>query len=377
MWSSFLFEGQRHYLCSFCLSFQESGQLWSIIEPTTNIERRISCPLAVLSRGNLISTGNLLVIWSKGDIGMNSNTRMSKPSRPTNPDELNALFKKIFTNESEERGLAFQPRPTDVIITPFTKCGTTWLQQIAHGLRTRGSMDFEEISTVTPWIELAYDLGIDLDADQAAEPRVYKSHLSWHDVPRGGRYIVSFRAPSDVFISVYRFFEGFFFEPGTIDLDTFFRWRNPPDEMDKRGYWHHLVSWWDQRHNPDVLLLCYEDMRADLPGTVRRIAAFMEIPLDDELFNIVVLQASREFMLEHKEQFNEAPFRRLISQRVGLPFEGNAYKVTPGARNDPRYQLTETHMQALDEIWQSQVTRRFGLADYAALRSALQTLQHI
>jgi len=300
---------------------------------------------------------------------------MNQPSRPTTTDELNALFKKVFSNESEERGLAFKPRSTDVIIAPYSKCGTTWLQQIAHGLQTRGNMDFEEISTVVPWIELAYSLGIDLDADQAGEPRVYKSHLSWHDVPKGGRYIVSFRNPANAFISVYRFFEGFFFEPGMIDLDTFFHWRNPPAEMDKRGYWHHLASWWEQRHSPNILLLCYEDMLADLPGTVQRIAAFMDIPLDDELFNIALHQSSREFMLEHKEQFSEAPFRRLISQRAGLPFEGDAYKVTPGPRNDPKYQLTAAHKQALDEIWQTQVTSRFDdLADYAALRSTVQGL---
>jgi len=301
-------------------------------------------------------------------------TNTNQPSRPTNPDELNALFQKIFTEESQKHGLAFRPRSTDVIISPSTKSGTTWLQQIAHSLQTRGSMDFEEISTVVPWIELAYDLGLDLDADQVAEPRIYKSHLSWQDVPKGGRYIVSFRASADVFISVYRFFEGFFFEPGTIDLDTFFQWRNPPAEMGKRGYWHHLASWWEQRHNPNVLLLCYEDMLADLPGTVRRVAAFMNIPLDNDLFNIVVRQASREFMLEHRDQFSEAPFRRLIAQRTGLPFDGNAYKVTPGARDDPKYQLTAAHKQALDEIWQTQITSRFDLVDYAALRRALQAL---
>jgi len=302
-------------------------------------------------------------------------TIMNQPSRPTTTDELSALFQKIFSEESETRGMAFRPRPTDVIIAPFTKCGTTWLQQIAHSLRTRGSMDFEEISAVVPWIELAYDLGIDLNADQDGEPRAYKSHLSWHDVPKGGRYIVSFRNPANAFISVYRFFEGFFFEPGTIDLDTFFQWRNPPAEMGKRGYWHHLTSWWKQRDKPNVLLMCYEDMLADLPGTVWRVAAFMNIPLDDELLNIVVRQASREFMLEHKEQFNEAPFRRLISQRAGLPVDGNAYKVTPGAHDDPKYQLTDAHKQALDEIWQEQVSSRFdNLTDYAAIRSALQAL---
>ncbi|MFY0692743.1 MAG: sulfotransferase domain-containing protein [Paracoccaceae bacterium] len=301
---------------------------------------------------------------------MNTN----RSTLPTTTDEMDALFAKVFREESTNSGLAFQPRPTDIIIAPFAKCGTTWLQQIAHGLRTRGSMDFEEISNVTPWIELAFELGIDLDATQVAEPRVFKSHLNWRDVPKNARYIVSFRDPSDAFISIYRFFEGFMFEPGTIDMDTFFRWRNPTAEMGERGYWHHLASWWEQRNNPDVLLLCYEDMLADILGTVRRIAAFMDIPLDDELFARVVHQASRRFMLEHKSQFDEAPFRRLISRRTGLPVDTDASKVTPGARDDPKYHLSATHQKKLEEIWQAQLSNRFGLESYKDLRHAIRTL---
>ena len=80
-------------------------------------------------------------------------------SLPTTPDELDALFAKMFKKESREYGLAFQPRPSDIVIAPFAKCGTTWLQQIAHGLRTRGSMDFEEISNVTPWCLTSAPMG--------------------------------------------------------------------------------------------------------------------------------------------------------------------------------------------------------------------------
>jgi hypothetical protein len=71
-------------------------------------------------------------------------------SRATNLNELDSALSKLFSEESERRGLAFQPRPSDIFISPYAKCGTTWLQQIVHGLRTRGSMDFEEITSVTP-----------------------------------------------------------------------------------------------------------------------------------------------------------------------------------------------------------------------------------
>ena len=293
---------------------------------------------------------------------------------PTTPEELDAHFATIFSREGREYGLGFKPHPTDIIVSTFSKCGTTWLQQIAHGLRTRGSMEFDEISTVTPWLELAFDLGIDLDAAHEAEPRVFKSHLSWWEVPKGARYIVSFRAPSDAFISLYRYFEGFMFEPDTIDLDTLFRWRNPPAEMGERGYWHHLASWWEQRNNPDVLLLCYEDMLEDLPGTVRLVAEFMHIPLDDELFERVVRQASRPFMLEHKNQFGEGPFRHMVFERTGIPVGDTAYKVTRSARDDPKYELSAEHHLTLEEIWQAQVADRFGLENYSDLRNAVRAL---
>jgi hypothetical protein len=42
----------------------------------------------------------------------------------------------------------FEPRSSDVFIVTYPKCGTTWVTQIAHSLRTRGSMDFDEITEV-------------------------------------------------------------------------------------------------------------------------------------------------------------------------------------------------------------------------------------
>ena len=40
------------------------------------------------------------------------------------------------TAEGLKRGLAYRPEPTDVFISPYSTCGTTWMQQIVHGRRT-------------------------------------------------------------------------------------------------------------------------------------------------------------------------------------------------------------------------------------------------
>ena len=55
--------------------------------------------------------------------------------RPTSIPEMNARFEHFRTPESKAIGLAFQPHPTDVIISPYSKSGTTWLQQIVQSLR--------------------------------------------------------------------------------------------------------------------------------------------------------------------------------------------------------------------------------------------------
>lgn len=302
------------------------------------------------------------------------NNEAQRGSRATTIEELETILVSFFDQANVERGLAFQPHPTDIIISPYEKSGTTWLQQIAHGLRTRGSMAFDDIYAVIPWLEVAYDIGWDLDAPQVAEPRVFKSHLSWHDIPKGARYICSFRHYYNVIISLYRFFEGWMFEPRTISLPTFAAWCWPRDKADQQGYWYHLSSWWEQRHNKDILLLCYEDMKVDLPGTVRKVAHFMGITLDDELFDIVQRQSSREFMLAHREKFSERRVHEVCGKRVGLPPPIDVSKITPGTPDEARYQLSPSLKEKLDEIWQEQITARFGLQSYADLRQSLRTL---
>src|SRR3954447_2960755 len=147
-------------------------------------------------------------------------TTSDAPRRPGTLAEFKEKSEGFFFDESMQRGKAFKPRATDVIISPFPKSGTTWLQQIVHSLRTRGDMNFEEITAVVPWLEMADALGLDLEAPQPF-PRAYKSHLNWNDVPKGGRYVISIREPKDALVSFYRFFEGWWFEPGSIPFETF------------------------------------------------------------------------------------------------------------------------------------------------------------
>ena len=294
------------------------------------------------------------------------------PRRPRTLAEFGENVGKMFVPDDIGAGLmAYRPRPSDVVITPYGKCGTTWLQQIFHTLRTRGDFDFDDISRVVPWLETSVIVGLDIEAPQRAEPRGFKSHLSYDMVPKGARYIVALRDPKDAVVSMYRFMEGWFLEPGAVEMDDFAaNWieRGAP----AIDYWTHLLSWWQVRDNPDVLVLSYEGMNAAPEATIRKVAAFAGIPLDDDLLALTLERSSFAFMLDHKDRFDDALMRAASEVRCNLPPGSDSAKVRKGGSGGYRAELSPTIAAALDTKWAEVVTPVTGFADYAALEAEVR-----
>src|SRR5580658_1008542 len=233
------------------------------------------------------------------------------PRRARSIAEWNEIRGRMSAPEDVPEAIkSYRARPTDIVITPFGKCGTTWLQQTFHTLRTGGDMDFDDISRVVPWIETALVVGLDLEAPQRAEPRGFKSHLSYDRMPKGARYVVSLRDPKDAAVSMFRFMEGWFLEPGSASVDEFALARlAEPD--DSSTYWRHLISWWNERDNPDVLTFSYEQMTDQPEASIRRLAAFCGLPLDEALLALTLERSSLAYMLAHKDRFDDAMMRKV------------------------------------------------------------------
>jgi hypothetical protein len=293
------------------------------------------------------------------------------PQRGRSLAELAALNARLMSAEELEGSIRdYRPRPTDIVISPAGKCGTTWLQQTFHTLRTRGDMEFDDISRVVPWIETSRALGIDLEAPQRAGPRGFKSHLPYERLPKGARYVVSLRDPKDALVSMYRFMEGWFLEPGAVTIAEFAKNSLVP-RPDGGGYWNHLVSWWAQRDNPDVLLLSYEHMTADPETNLRRLAAFCGIPLDEDLLVLTLEHSSLAYMLAHKDRFDDAMLKRLSEVRCGLPPGSDSAKVRKGGTGGHAQELPPEVDAAIDAIWAEVVKPGLGFETYASLEASL------
>ncbi len=285
----------------------------------------------------------------------------SAGSRPRNLEQMTAAFRRLCTEEGFGKGLRFRPKSTDIIISPYVKNGTTWMQQIVHGLRSGGSIDFDEILQVIPWIELAYDMGVDIDAAQGVCPRAYKSHLPWEMVPKGGRYIVVFRDPMDSLTSMHRFLDGWMFEKGSISLADY-----AGVVLDRSlGWWEHAVSWWRQRHSSDILMVTFDKMKDDLDVVVNQVADFMDKNIASDVRQLASRQASFDFMKRFERKFDDHLLRARRNDACGLPSGGAVTKVSNGRSGDGIANLPRNIVEAFTRRWDETMLSEFGFKSYS------------
>lgn len=269
-----------------------------------------------------------------------------------------------------------EPQPGDVVITPFGKCGTTMLQQMFHQLRMAvsaglmaGDDDFDDISRVVPWIETSIALdAVDINAPQKAQPRGFKSHLHYEGLPPGMRYIVTLRDPKEAYMSMYHFFEGWFFEPGTVQPEEFMpMWHSGgPTQLD---YATHLLSWWARRDEADTLVLSYRWVIANKREAIRRMADLCGLEADDAVIGMAERKTDRAFMLDHSDKFDDLLMRGLAHEKAGIPLISDSSKVR--GEGDRRLPIPPAIAAEIDALWAERIAPVTGHADFAALAADL------
>jgi Ca2+-binding EF-hand superfamily protein len=279
-----------------------------------------------------------------------------------------------MTKEGRQKALSFVPRSSDVIVATPPKCGTTWMQQIMHQLRSGGDMTFTGIGEVVPWIDLAHDVGLDLDAEHKYQPRCFMTHAWYDDCPKGGKYIVVYREPCASFYSAFNFFEKKHFQPGEITLDEFVKNVMKGNEKMRVNYFQHLLSWWPKRNDPNVLFLLYEDMLDDLESAVKAVASFMGIDDEGSIANAVKM-STFDFMKQNRDKFSTNLVSSYRNKAMGIPEGVVSQRVVTGSATKGREIMDEGTKQAVQKMWNETVTKETGFQDYSEFRDGLKKVK--
>ena len=276
--------------------------------------------------------------------------------------------------------LRYRPRPTDVVVATFPKSGTTWVLHICHQLRMRGAepdfADQEDVLSLLDLIPMGLSAGRVLGEDgvdrsiQPAEPHIFATHVRCDAVPRGGKIITCLREPKDVVLSLCFFVDSVLSLKGRVSFQII----SSSQIRAVKGMLESFLYWWEHRHDPDVLLLFYDDMKEDHVSCVRRIASFIGIvDCSEEVISRVVHTTTHTEMSRHHSKFDSHNFIAKISEILGdvppTEFVGRVRK-DGGKSGEGKKLLPEELKQQIDKEWKDLVTTKLGFKDLNEMRMA-------
>jgi aryl sulfotransferase len=218
----------------------------------------------------------------------------------------------------------YKPRPGDVIVATAPKVGTTWTQRIVSLLIFQSPAPVPIVQT-HPWVDCRFQMPIEMMIpmlEAQTHRRAMKSHLPFDALPIYDevKYIHTARGGLDACFSFHNHFLNFTPQaigniqriaqqdgvtasappPTPEDPREFFRsWIELPDHDTvpvANAFFDIERSYWAERRRGNLLMVHYNDMKADLSGEMKRIAAFLGIETPAALWPQLVEAATFEKM---------------------------------------------------------------------------------
>jgi aryl sulfotransferase len=235
-----------------------------------------------------------------------------------------------------DRWRGFRLRHDDIVISTPPKCGTTWTQMICALLVLQRTELDTPLSTLSPWLDMRTRSRREVMADLEAQThrRFIKTHTPLDGLPvdPSVTYICVGRDPRDVAISMdghrdnmdVEAFRAAIREAAAIDgIDVEVGSPLParPDGARER-FWHwvdddtppaassssllrtlrHFEGFWEVRDEPNIVLLHYDDLQADLEGQMRAVASRLGIQVAEDLWPDLVAAAGFAAMRDRADR---------------------------------------------------------------------------
>ena len=202
----------------------------------------------------------------------------------------------------QERTYRPLPKGSDIFIVSYPKSGTSWVQMILYQLKTDGAMKIDHIGQKIPHLEETL-FRSRTELNNLTPPWILKTHLPYSRIPRvRAKYIYVMRNGLDVAVSYYHHYERCIPNPPRSFSEFFKRFLT--GDVAYGSWFTHVADWVENKNGLDMLLVKYEDMIRDLPGSIATIAAFCDLPFPSGERSRIIHNCSFEFMQQHDAIFD-------------------------------------------------------------------------
>ncbi|XP_022913175.1 luciferin sulfotransferase-like [Onthophagus taurus] len=249
----------------------------------------------------------------------------------------------------------FEVRQNDVWVTSYSKCGTTWCQELVW--LVCNNMDYEgakkHLEIRFPFIEYSSvalavgqfieDNNIKSDySDHKTFPnpiklleddekvRYIKSHLPWNFLPKQivngiktPKIIHVIRNPKQVVLSYYHHATNIFpVFKGSLNqfVDAYIK-----GEVLYGDYFTTVLPYLEQKHRENLLIITYEEMSSDLIGVINKVSKFMNKSYSDEAIKELAKHLSFDQMKENRA-VNKSDFVKNESVKFIRKGKSDSYK---------------------------------------------------
>ncbi|WP_051855354.1 sulfotransferase domain-containing protein [Streptomyces sp. NRRL S-1868] len=271
------------------------------------------------------------------------------------------------TQQDSARWDDFPLRDGDIVISAPPKSGTTWAQMVCALLVFRTPELPEPLSAISPWLDQLFTPREEMYAHLAGQEhrRVIKTHVPLDGLPLDPRvsYVAVARHPLDRALSLYHqaadvraeWLHAFQIAenapsagPSSLTLPPVREWllkwcrRGSSDGWEKdiaAAELHHPFDAWSRRAQPNVRLLHYADLCADLAGQMAALAEWLGITVEAEVWPELVKAATFDRMKARAKWL--APDTEIVADPVRFFHTGRS-----GAARDV---LTEDDLDAYHE----------------------------
>lgn len=216
----------------------------------------------------------------------------------------------------------FAFREDDVVIGTYGKSGTTWTQQIVAQLIHNGNPNLP-IHDIMPWWDMRLTPPEVREAFEAqTHRRAVKTHLPADAlmISPKAKYLYVARDGRDVVWSLYNHHANFkdmvydlFNGLGLVgeplpradpDINSYFKTWLERDGYPFWSFWENISSWWALRDAPNVYLVHFNRLKADLEGEMRAIAKFLDIDPPADKWPEIVEHCTFDYMKNNSELYS-------------------------------------------------------------------------